>query len=257
MLWLLMACVDSMPSEADDPLPEVEITSDAETFEHLLRPTGKFDETSLGGFNYWISSREGDFTANDQYLNVGDETLETNALAADLGTVEVLSGQPQAFEITHMAGQHFRFSLSADGVTSTLCWGEGCPETAIAAVTLEGAPPLTAFNGLQLQFRAQDVAGSSVTVTDLALSGLRPTNDSEALFDGTVTPETPSSLPLDPPGRAGQWILGSSLAQADWTLSGTVVLSRPDEALEDRNKVRLAVDFVEDLRLDTTVDGAE
>jgi hypothetical protein len=60
-----------------------------------------------------------------------------------------------------------------------------------------------------------------------------------------------SHLPFDPPGRIGQWILGTDLVLMDWELSGTVTLVRPDDALTDLTKVRLAVDFVNDTRLPT------
>src|SRR4029453_19017078 len=66
------------------------------------------------------------------------------------------------------------------------------------------------------------------------------------LFDEVVTPSSPGTIsPLDA-GRRGQWLLGDDLdliANA-WELRGTVTLTRPDAALEDLTKVRLAVDLV-------------
>jgi hypothetical protein len=64
-----------------------------------------------------------------------------------------------------------------------------------------------------------------------------------ALFDDVVTPGSPGTID---PGRRGQWLLGDDLDLVvhEWELTGTVILSRPDAALEDLTKVRLAVDLV-------------
>lgn len=218
---------------------------DTGVFWRLDRPTGKPDETSLGGFNYWISSRVGDFRENDQYLNEGDETDTSTAIAANLGTVTNLSGVPFDFSIEHVTNKNFSFSLTNSGTPSVLCWGIDCPGGSISSPTLNGKPPITNFNGLQLQFRAQDVANSTTEVRNLALSGVDIDPMSDAWFDGVVTPTTDSTIDFDPPGRVGQWIMGYDLASMDWVLSGTVTLTR-DEADSDRNKVRLAVDFVRD-----------
>jgi hypothetical protein len=63
------------------------------------------------------------------------------------------------------------------------------------------------------------------------------------LFDDVVTPESPGTIDA---GRRGQWMLGDDLdlVLLEWELEGTVTLSRPDAALEDLTKVRLAVDLV-------------
>jgi hypothetical protein len=49
-------------------------------------------------------------------------------------------------------------------------------------------------------------------------------------------------------GRRGQWLLGDDLDLVEnaWELRGVVTLTRPDAALEDVTKVRLAVDLVRD-----------
>jgi hypothetical protein len=240
-------------SIADRADAAVVITNDPSTFNFLIKPTGKPDEPSFGGFNYWISSRVGEFRENDQYLNVGDETLETTAIASNLGNVTDLSGTAFDFSIQHLADKNFSFSMTntSNNATSILCWGIECPLGSIATPTLDGLSPITNYNGLQIQVRAQEILGSSATVENLTLSGLDISPGSDALFDGTVTPLTPSTLPLDLPGRIGQWILGTDLVLMDWELSGTVTLVRPDDALTDLTKVRLAVDFVNDTRLAT------
>ena len=40
----------------DSPRVAVQMTDDPTTFAYLLRLTGKFDEPSLDGFNFWLSS---------------------------------------------------------------------------------------------------------------------------------------------------------------------------------------------------------
>ena len=70
-------------------------------------------------------------------------------------------------------------------------------------------------------------------------------------FDETVTPDVPGTIfPFDL-GRRGQWLLADELdfVLKEWELTGVVTLSRPDAALSDVTKVRLAVDFVRDPRL--------
>ncbi len=68
-----------------------------------------------------------------------------------------------------------------------------------------------------------------------------------AFFDEAVTPDSPGTI-LGDSGRRGQWMLGDSLDLVldEWELTGLVTLSRPDAALSDVTKVRLAVDFVRD-----------
>lgn len=225
----------------------VEITNDWDTFLHLEKPYGKIDEPSLGGFEYVISSRTG-FDGNDQYINIGDESLPSTALAAELGPAADISGTPFQFSIKHVANQNMSFRMT-NTVSSVLCWGTNCPAGSTASATLDGKPPLKGFNGLQIQVRAQDVKSSSTTVTNLSLVGVTPSSGSDPLFGGKVTPSSQPTLPLDPPGRVGQWILGESLAVVDWELTGTVTASRPDGATSETSKVRFVVDFVIDKRL--------
>ena len=49
-------------------------------------------------------------------------------------------------------------------------------------------------------------------------------------------------------GRRGQWLIADSLdfLLNEWELEGFVTLTRPDGALVDRTKVRLAIDLVRD-----------
>ncbi len=243
----------SMP---DSAAAAVAITNDPATFGFLEKPTGKPDEPSFGGFNYWISGRDlPDFRANDQYLNEGDETLESNTIAFDLGKQPELSETPFNFSIQHDKGKNYSFSLTntLTNTTSVLCWGIECPVGDVNknSATLGGKTPITNWNGLQIQVRSQEVIPSSVQIENLTLTGVDIAPGSDPLFDGTVTPATPSTLPFDPPGRVGQWLLGedNDLTLNSWELSGTVTLMRTDDARSDRNKVRLAVDFVNDTRI--------
>ena len=223
----------------DDPLP----------FFKLDRPTGKFDETGLSGFEFLISSRTGEFRANDQYLISGEETEETTSIGIDLGGVGDLSGVPLAFSIRHnlVGGRNFTFSLRDASTTesSVLCWGQNCPPRSTSIEILNGIPPIRNYNGLQIQVRAQDVAGSTAAVRITSLSGVELAG--AAFFDEAVTPDSPGTIPGDS-GRRGQWMLGDSLDLVldEWELTGLVTLSRPDAALSDVTKVRLAVDFVRD-----------
>ncbi len=100
---------------------------DGSVFLDLYRPTGEFDETSLSGFEFLISSRTGVFRANDQYLISGEATEETTSIANDLGAVGDLSGTAFIFSIQHnlSGGRNFTFSLTHElsSETSVICWG--------------------------------------------------------------------------------------------------------------------------------------
>jgi len=223
---------------------------DGSPFLGLFRPTGKFDETGLSGFEFLLSSQQDGFRANDQLVVAGEESLPETTLAADLGGSAELSGVPFAFSIRHnlVGGRHFAFSLTnlETQATSVLCWGMGCPSGSLAAERLAGIPPIDGFNGLQIQARAQEVSGASVALTLTDLQGLEVAGAD--LFDEVVTPASPGTVfPFDL-GRRGQWIFADDLelVEREWDLQGLVTLTRPDEALTDVTKVRLAVDFVRD-----------
>lgn len=49
--------------------------------------------------------------------------------------------------------------------------------------------------------------------------------------------------------------MGTQLALVAWELSGTVTLTRPDDATKDLTKVRVVVDLVHDERLPTATDN--
>jgi hypothetical protein len=219
-------------------------------FLDLFRPTGQFDETSLSGFELLISSRVGEFRENDQYLISGEATEEATSIARDLGAVGDLSGTPFTFTIEHnlTGGRNFTFGVTntLTSGTDVLCWGENCEPGSTSARILNGIPPIESYNGLQIQVRAQDVVGASAQVTITALSGVSVAGAS--FFDETVVPSSPGTISPFDAGRRGQWLLGDDLDLVDheWALAGSVTLSRPDEALADLTKVRLAVDLVRD-----------
>jgi hypothetical protein len=214
----------------------------------LFKPTGELDEAGLSGFEFLISSETGGFDANDQYLIAGEKTLATTSLGHDLGGVGDLSGVPFGFSIRHNleGGRNFTFRLTRQddpATSSVLCWGENCPSDSIQTEVLNGLHPIQDYNALQIQVRAQEVEDSSAEVTIDSLSGVDLFG--APLFDEVVTPDAPGTLLVDQ-GRRGQWLLGTDLdlVENEWELSGTVTLTRPDEALSDRTKVRLAVDLV-------------
>ncbi len=225
-------------TDPDDPLP----------FFRLDRPTGKFDETALAGFELLVSSRTGEFRAADMYLIAGEVTDPDHALALDLGGVAEIGGVPLAFSIEHRltGGRRLLFRVSPGAAEDRLlCWGVGCPGEARAAERLGGLAPIADWNGLQVQVRAQEVPGASAALRLLSLEGVEV--GGAPLFDEVVTPESPGTLPGDA-GRRGQWLLADDLdfLTREWTLRGVVTLSRPDDATSDLTKVRLAVDLVRD-----------
>jgi hypothetical protein len=251
LLWIVAGTALAPPPAAG--LVVATDPDDGSTFLHLFRPTGQFDETGLSGFEFLISSRTEEFRENDQYLIAGEATLPETSLGRDFGTVANLSGTPFAFSIRHnlSGGRHFAFQLTdlSSNDTSVLCWGQNCPAGSIASERLNGLAPIRDYNGLQIQARAQDVPGSSTTVAITSLLGLDVVG--EDFFAETVTPDVAGTIfPFDV-GRRGQWLLGDELdfVLHEWELTGTVMLSRPDDALVDVTKVRLAVDFVRDPRL--------
>jgi hypothetical protein len=188
---------------------------------------------------------------DEQAINVGDSVTTASAIGADFGAAASISGVPFDFSLAYVAGKSFSFRITntATGASSELCWGAPCAAGAVAAATLDGQGPLHAFNGLQLQVRAQDIKGASTKVENLALAGLVASAGSDPFFSGTVTPSSSSTIPIDPDGRLGQWILGTDLAIVDWQLTGRVTITRPDGATADTSKVRFVVDLVVDPRI--------
>lgn len=240
--WIGSADALVVVSDPDDPTP----------FLNLFRPTGKFDETGLSGFEFLISASTDPFRAADQYLIAGEETEPTTSIAIDRGVASDLSTTPFAFSIQHnlVGGRNFIFRVTnqTDSTTETLCWGLNCPVGSLATELLDGLAPIDDYNGLQIQVRAQEVPGSSAAVAITSLSGVDVAGAD--FFDEVVTPQSLGTIPGDA-GRRGQWMLGDSLDLVvnEWELAGVVTLTRPDEAQQDVTKVRLAVDLVRDPNL--------
>jgi hypothetical protein len=223
---------------------------DGSAYFPLVMPTGAFDERGLSGFEFFISSTAGQFNSNDQYLIQGESTTATQSIANDLGKVADLSGVSFDFSIRHnlVGGRNFTFSLtnSATSQVSALCWGQNCAPGSISAERINGLDPIVDYNGVQLQVRAQGVAGASIVVQVLGLSGV--TLSGSPLFDETVMPTSPGTIFALDQGRRGQWFMADDddLTKNEWELFGTVTIHRTDAALTDRNKVRLAIDLVRD-----------
>ncbi len=219
---------------------------DASAYFPLFMPTGAFDERGLSGFEFFVSGTTGQFNSNDQYVIQGEDTNETQTIRNDLGGAELLSVLFD-FSIQHnlVGGRNFTFSVTntVTQAESVLCWGLNCEPGSISQETINGFAPLYDYNGIQVQVRAQDVAGAATTVEILGLSGVTLTGS--PLFDETVTLSSPGTIPGDA-GRRGQWFMAddNDLTANEWELFGTVTLNRPDGALTNRTKVRLAVDFV-------------
>ncbi len=179
--------------------------ADGSAYFPLDMPTGQFDERGLSGFELFISSTTGQFNSNDQYLIEGEDTNATQAIASELGTVADLSGVPFAFSIRHnlVGGRNFSFSVT-DMVTSqvsVLCWGQNCDAGSTSAERINGFDPIHDYNGIQVQVRAQGVAGASVAVQILGLSGV--TTIGAPLFSETVLPTSPGTIFAGDRGRRG------------------------------------------------------
>ena len=116
----------AMVGGPDNATADVVVSNDTSIFFRLDKPSGDFDEPSFGGFEYRISGRDlPDFRANDQYLNVGEEVLETNSIAHELGKQPDLAGVAFDFSIVHNKGKHYAFSMvnRNTSFTSIQCCG--------------------------------------------------------------------------------------------------------------------------------------
>jgi hypothetical protein len=232
-----------------DAIVMVTDPNDGSPFATLFRPDPtQFDETALSGVEYQISSLTGVFRANDQYMISGQETDEATSIGNELGDVNDLSGTPFGFSLQHnlLGGRNFTFSVTNHNTmeTDVLCWGQNCAPGSNSTEILNGIPPIFDYNGLAIQVRAQEVVGSSAAVTITSLTGVSVAGAN--FFDEVVTLTSPGTISLFDAGRRGQWMLAddNDLVLNEWELSGTVTLIRPDAALGDRTKVRLAIDLV-------------
>ncbi len=214
----------------------------------LFMPTGQFDERGLSGFEFFISGSTDPFAGNDQYLIQGEDTNPTQAIGNPVGDITNMNGVPFDFSIQHnlVGGRNFTFSVTntVTSDTSVLCWGLNCAAGSNSAALIDGVAPIADYNGIQIQVRAQDVVGATATVQITDLIGLDLTG--APLFNETVSLASSGTILAFDFGRRGQWIMGDNgeLVTQEWNLTGTVTLNRPDMALVDRNKVRLAVDLV-------------
>src|SRR4029453_6435458 len=142
---------------------------DGSVFFELDRPTGQLDETGLSGFKILIPSRTGSFRPNDHHLVAGEATEEAPAGGAGVGAVIDLSGTAFDFSIQHnlAGGRNFTFRVThpTTPAESVLCWGLGCAPGSPGVGRLDGIRPIDDYNGIQIQVRAQDVAGASAALT--------------------------------------------------------------------------------------------
>lgn len=181
---------------------------------------GAFDERGFSGFEFLMSGVDpatNAFNANDMFVIAGNDTNPIEAVGLNVGNRDQIHDIPFNFSIEHnlAGGRNLTFSIlnTITQQSSVLCWGSNCAPGSDAHETINGVGPFDAFNGIQVQVRAQDVIGSSTSVQITALSGIA------------------DSLEF--------------LAQ-EWNLQGIVTLRRPDGATLDRSKVRLAIDLVRD-----------
>ena len=241
---LILTLLTVLPAQA---VVTVSGPDDFSAFIPLVMPTGQEDERGLSGFEFLMSGTSDPFTRNDQYLIQGQDTNAAQTIRNDLGTATDINGIAFDFSIQHnlVGGRNFTFSLTdtVSSNVSVLCWGSNCAVGSNSAETINGFAPINNYNGLQLQVRAQMVAGSSTSVEIFGLTGVTTTGS--PFFNDTVTPTSPGTIPGDF-GRRGQWFMADALDYQlnEWELTGRVTLNRTDAALSDRTMVRLAVDFV-------------
>jgi hypothetical protein len=218
---------------------------------------GALDERGFAGFEFLISGvnpATNAFNANDMFVIAGNDTNPTEARGLDLGRRDDLNAVPFDFSIQHnlTGGRNLSFSLtnSITQQTTVLCWGLNCAAGSIAYETINGVGPFDAFNGIQVQVRAQEVNQSTAAVRITSLVGIDDITG-DPFFDETVDPTLPGTIQtpfgLDS-GRRGQWLIADDLEflTREWDLQGVVTLSRPDLAIADRSMVRLAIDLVRD-----------
>jgi len=221
---------------------------------------GAFDERGFAGFEFLMSGVDpatNAFNANDMFVIAGNDTNPTEARGLNVGDRAALNGVPFNFSIQHnlTGGRNLTFSLTSSITqqSSVLCWGVNCAAGSTAYATINGQGPFDAFNGIQVQVRAQDVVGSSTSVRITDLVGISDIVGAP-FYDETVDPTLPGTIQTifgTDAGRRGQWLIASELEflSREWTLEGVVTLNRPDAALTDRSKVRLAIDLVRDPNL--------
>jgi len=224
-----------------------------------IPPGGAFDERGFSSFQYLISNDGGDaLDMGDQFITFGeDRKVAGSSLPGDLGGPE-LSGKTFEFSIQHNyvgLERNFTFALNemGGGISNTLCWGGGCDQSIPASnktETLGGVGPITDFNGLQLQVRAQLDQDILNPVADVQITGLSGVDlaPGTTFFDETVTPASPATILFDSPGRQGQWIMAddNDLTLSEWELTGLVTLSRDDLAENDVTALRFKLDLVQD-----------
>ncbi|MEZ4330309.1 MAG: PEP-CTERM sorting domain-containing protein [Myxococcota bacterium] len=222
---------------------------------------GALDERGFSGFEFLMSGVDpavNAFNANDMFLVQGNDTNPLQALGIDLGDRSALSGVAFDFAIEQnlVGGRNLTFSLknALTQQTSVLCWGQNCAAGSVSAETINGEAPFDAYNGLLVQVRAQDVIGSSIAVRIDELTGVDAIAG-DPFFDGTVTPSSTGTILAFDLGRQGQLLMADELefVTREWALRGSVTLNRPDLALTDRTKVRLAIDLVRDPNLPSVV----
>jgi len=221
---------------------------------------GALDERGFAGFEFLMSGVDPSvdaFDANDMFVIAGNVTDPTEARGLDLGGRDDLNAIPFTFSLKHnlTGGRNLTFSLtnSITQQASVLCWGVNCAEGSVAYATINGQGPFDAFNGIQVQVRAQEVAGSSTSVQITDLVGIADVTGAP-FYNETVDPTLPGTIQTifgNDAGRRGQWLIASELEflLQEWDLQGVVTLSRPDGATTDRSQVRLAIDLVRDPNL--------
>ena len=213
-------------------------SDDFAPFLPLFMPTGEFDERGLSGFEFLISSSTDPFARNDQYLISGNETLPTTSIGNNLGDVNDLSAVVFEFSIQHniIGGRNFTFSLTEQGTstTETLCWGENCIAGSNSTVLLNGIEPISAYNGIQLQVRAQEVVGSTATVEIQALNGVTVSGAAN-FFNETVTTTSPGTIPTDT-GRRGQWMVLGPRPRSRPDVGGRAVPAKDERSGPGRRK---------------------
>ncbi|MEW4568956.1 PEP-CTERM sorting domain-containing protein [Tautonia sp. JC769] len=206
-------------------------------------------ETGVAGAKYRLS--QGNF---DMSLDDGSGTTRINNqdtfIQKNLGNNGTLSGATFSFQLEHVAGQGFVFSMTSPAsVTTTLAWGSGSSfppsgPNVTSVETIRGNNAPSSFNALQLNARASRdpsyMAFEDLVFTSSATqTGTLVTNGRV----GTGSIGSPASGPDFGTSVFEQWLIADgNLGDLDWTLSGKLTGARDSIAGGDET-VRFLVNM--------------
>jgi len=186
---------------------------------------------TVGGSKYRISNTNFDMTL-DRGTDTGGPA--GSFLQAGLGNHAFLNGIAYDFELGHVAGEGILFTMTRQGgASTTLSWGTfTTPPPGTNAATLNGIAPGAVFNSVQIS----SVATAGNRSADL--SNLVFSSGALTLADGTFG----STLTTNAGSPATQLVVADvDLSQFDWSLSGTIVLTKQGTGGDETVRMRLSL----------------